>query len=64
MIFRSNSRYSITECGSSGVKQAFLRDGTVTGDRSVLLGLERVKPEGITLENYVERNAGHLIYAD
>ena len=64
VIFKSqnDSRYSITECDSSGVKQAFISEGNVSGDKSILLRLSRTKPKDETIERYVEKNAGHLIY--
>ncbi len=62
VIFKSDSRYSITECSNSGVKHAFLKDGSISGDRSVLLRLSRTKPENLTIESYIERNAGRLIF--
>jgi len=62
VIFKSDTRYSITECSNSGIRQAFLNDGRVSGDESVLLRLSKAKPENITMESFVERNAGHLIF--
>ena len=64
VIFKSKteSRYSITECSSSGVKQAFMSEGIVSGDRSVLQDLSRLKPEDVTLKSYIETNAGRLIF--
>ena len=64
VIFKSKteSRYSITECSSSGVKQAFMNEGIVSGDRSVLQDLSRLKPEDVTLKSYIETNAGRLIF--
>ncbi len=63
VIFKSKteSRYSITEYGSSGIKQAFMSDGIVSGDRSVLQDLSQLKPENVTIKTYVETNAGRLI---
>lgn len=65
VIFKSknDTQYSITECNSSEVKQAFLSEGCVSGDETVLLRLSHMKPENETIERYVEKNAGHLIYA-
>jgi hypothetical protein len=64
VIFKGNNdiQYSITECSSSGVKQAFLRAGSVSGDCTVLLRLSQMKPDNETIECYVEKNAGCLIY--
>jgi len=64
VIFKSDGQYSITECGSSGVKQAFMTEGIVSGDGSVLLKLTRILPVNEKLESFVEKNAGHLIYSD
>jgi hypothetical protein len=64
VIFKGDSRYSITEYSSSGIKQAFLSDGNVSGNESVLLRLSRIKPEIETIESFVEKNAGHLIYSN
>jgi hypothetical protein len=61
VIFKSNSQYSITESGSSGVKQAFINDGIVSGDESVILRLSRIVPVNETLKSFVEKNAGHII---
>lgn len=62
VIFKRESRYSITECSSSGIRQAFISMGTVIGDVNVLEHLSRIKPEHETMENFVENNAGCLIY--
>jgi|GEM_PF-4235856 len=62
VIFKSNSRYSVAECGKSGVKHAFMTDGTVSGDKSVLQRLEKMKPEALSIENYLEKHAGHLLF--
>jgi hypothetical protein len=59
---KTDTRYSITECSSSEVKQAFLSDGSVSGDRSVIFRLSQMKPENETIERYIEKHAGHLIY--
>ena len=64
VIFKSDSQYSITECGGSGVKQAFMNEGKVSGDGSVLLRLSRILPVNEKLESFVEKNVGHLIYSD
>lgn len=64
VIFKSDSCYSITECDTSGVKQVFLSDDGVRGDDSVLLRLSQIKPKDLSLEKYVEMNAGQLIFAD
>jgi len=47
VIFKSDSLYSITECGSAGVKQAYLDEGIVSGDGSVLIKLSRIIPENV-----------------
>ena len=62
VIFKRESRYSITESSSSGIRQAFMSMGIVTGDESVLERLSRIKPDHETIENFVENNAGCLIY--
>ena len=62
VIFKRNSCYSITECTDAGVLQAYIRDGSIQGDGQVLLRLAQVKPEGETIESFVEKNAGRLIY--
>jgi len=64
VIFKSNSRYSIVECGNSGVKQAFLSKGKVSGDEGVLFRLSRMKPGNVSIEHFIENNAGHLIYGN
>jgi hypothetical protein len=61
-IFKSDSQYSITECDGSCVKQAFMNEGIVSGDSSVLLRLSDIVPMNEKLENFVEKNAGYLIY--
>ena len=63
VIYKNESRYSITECSSSGVRRAFLTEGRVSGDGGVLLRLCQIKPEDVSVESYVEKNAGHLIFA-
>lgn len=62
VIFRSDSRYSITECSSSGVKQAYMTDGVVSGDGSVVQRLSNSKPIDISIQNFLESHAGHLIF--
>jgi len=62
VIYKGESRYSITECSCSGIRQAFISMGTVIGDENVLKNLSKVKQEQETIENYVENNAGCLIY--
>jgi hypothetical protein len=62
VIFKRESSYSITECSRSGIRQAFISMGTVIGDANVLKHLSRIKPEHETIENFVENNAGCLIY--
>jgi hypothetical protein len=66
VIFKSGSdpRYSITECSSSGVRHAFISGGITLGDPNVLQHLSQIKPENESLETYVEKNAGHLIYGE
>jgi hypothetical protein len=61
---KSDTRYSITECNSCGIKQAFLNEGCVSGDWTVLLRLSQMKPDNETMERYVEKNAGYLIYGE
>ena len=64
VIFKSGSdpRYSITECSSSGVRQAFMNNGNILGDPNVLYKLSQIKPKNESMESYIEKNAGHLIY--
>ncbi len=62
VIYKCDSRYSITECSSSGVKQVFVEDGCVSGDAGVLLRLSRIKPEDISIECYIKNHAGQLIF--
>jgi hypothetical protein len=64
VIFKSaeDSRYSITECSSSGLKRAFMSDGHVIGGKNVLHRQSQVKPKNESIESYVEKNVGHLIY--
>lgn len=62
MIYKRESRYSITECSSSGIRQAFISMGTVAGDEDVLKRLSEIKQEHETIENFVENNTGCLIY--
>jgi hypothetical protein len=61
IIFKSDDRYSITECGSSGVKQAFMTKGIVTGDPNVLLRLSPIVPVNVSLRSFVDNNSGRLI---
>ncbi len=63
VIFKRDSCYSVTECSSSGVSQAFISDGSVSGNEKVLLRLSKMKPEGMTIESFIEKNAGSLIFA-
>ncbi|NLT65389.1 MAG: hypothetical protein GXX84_02155 [Acidobacteria bacterium] len=44
------------------MKHAFMTDGTVSGDKSVLQRLEKMKPEALSIENYLEKHAGHLLF--
>ncbi len=62
VIYESDSLYSITECSRSGLRQAFMSKGFVSGDRSVLNRLSRTKPAQLSIRSYIEKNAGHLIY--
>ena len=62
VIFKGESRYSITECSSSGIRQAFISGGTVIGDEHVLNHLSEIKQEHETVESFVENNAGCPIY--
>jgi hypothetical protein len=64
VIYKSESKYSITEFGESGVKRVFVKDGCVKGDGEVLYRLCQMKPERVTIEKYLERNAGFLISED
>jgi hypothetical protein len=64
VIFKSDSRFSITEFCRSGIKQAFMSSGTVSGDNDVLSKLSQMKPEDVDIESYLEKNAGHIIYAE
>ncbi len=64
VIYESDSLYSITECGRSGLRQAFMSKGVFSGDGGVLKRLSRMKPAHISIQSYVENNAGHLIYLD
>jgi hypothetical protein len=61
IIFKSDDRYSITECGSSGVKQAFMTKGNVSGDEDVLFRLSRIVPVNESIRSFVENNSGRLI---
>jgi hypothetical protein len=62
IIFKSDSQYSVTECDGSGVKQAFMNEGIVSGDSNVLLRLSDIVPVNEKIESFIEKNAGHLIY--
>jgi hypothetical protein len=62
VIFKSDSRYSITECDGFCVKQAFMNEGIVSGDSSVIIRLSDIVPMNEKLESFVEKNAGRLIY--
>lgn len=62
VIFKDDSRYSITECSKSGIRQAFLNRGTVIGDEHVVERLSKMKPKDETIEKFVENHAGYLIY--
>ena len=62
VIFKEKSRYSITECSNSGIRQAFISRGTIIGDENVIKHLSKIKPKDETLEIFVENNAGYLIY--
>ncbi len=61
VISKSHSQYCITECGSSGVKQAFMTEGNISGDQDVLIKLSRIVPANQGVRSFVEKNAGHLI---
>ncbi len=61
VIYKSDSRYSITECGDSGVRQAFITEGSVSGDQGVLLRLSQMKPRDVSIQAYLERNAGSIV---
>ena len=61
VIYKSDSRYSITECSDSGVRQVFFAEGNVTGDRDVLLRLTQMKPRDVSIQTYLEKNAGSII---
>ena len=62
VIYKRDSHYSITECSSSGIRQAFISMGTIIGDANVLKRLSKMKLEDETIEKFVENNAGCLIY--
>jgi hypothetical protein len=62
VIYKRESRYSITECSSSGIRQAFISMGTVIGNETVLKRLSKIKQDHETIENFVEKNTGCLIY--
>ncbi len=61
VIYKSDSRYSITECSDSGVRQVFVTEGGVTGDQGVLLRLSQMKPREVSIQAYLEKNAGSII---
>ncbi len=62
VIFQCDSKYSITECSSSGVRQVFIQDGCVSGDASVLLRLSKIKPDDVSIECYIKSHTGQLIF--
>jgi hypothetical protein len=62
VIFKRESRYSITEYSSAGIRQAFICKGVVMGDENVLKRLSKIKQEHETIENFVENNAGCLVF--
>ena len=64
VVFKSENRYSITECSNSGVRHAFMCEGVVSGDGSVLQGLLLIMPADETLRSFVEKEAGQLIFCD
>lgn len=64
VILKDGSRYSIREYGNSDVKQAFVNEGVVSGDGSVLLKLSRIIPDDVSVKNYLERNANHVIFCE
>lgn len=61
IIFNRDDQYSITECNNTGIKKAFLKQETVSGDRDVLLKLSRIVPVNESLRSFIERNSGRLI---
>jgi hypothetical protein len=61
VIFKSDSQFSITECGNSGIKQAFMSENGVSGDPTVLVKLSRMVPKDVSIEQFLEWNAGRLI---
>lgn len=63
VIFKRKSRYSITECNNSGIRQAYMIGGSVTGDAEVLTHLSKMKPKDEAIESFIEKNAGRLLYA-
>ncbi len=62
VIFKCDSKYSITECSNSGVRHVFIQDGCVSGDASVLLRLSKLKPEDVSIECYIKSQEGQLIF--
>ncbi len=64
IIYKCDSRYSITECSDSGIKHVFITGGCVSGDKSVLLRLTQMKPKNVSIEKYIERNAGYMVFED
>lgn len=64
VIFKNESRYSIREYGNSGMRQAFVNEGIVSGDGSVLLKLSRIIPDDVSVRSYLERNANHVIFCE
>ncbi len=61
IITKGEDCYRIMECSNSDVKQAFMTEGKISGDREVLLRLSRIVPGHETLRNFVEKNSGRLI---
>ncbi len=64
VIIRDQSHYSIREYGNSDVKQAYIDEGVVSGDGSVLLKLSRIIPDDVSVKSYLERNANHVIFCE
>ncbi len=64
IIFKNESRYSIREYGNSGMKEALMSDGVVSGDGSVLLKLSRIIPDDVSVRSYLEQNTNHVIFSD
>ncbi len=61
VIFESESIYSVTECSSSGISQAFLEGKSVKGDTNVLLRLSKFMPPNVSIEDFVKSHAGELL---